>query len=90
MDRLHRIVDALIGLRKLAFVTGGIVFLGIGMSAITTLFIVSWCLKAGVISGDNLEAVYIAGFTQAAIMVGAYLAINVCNKWVSKWIKKKR
>ena len=90
MSRLHNIFDALVGLRKLLFTIGGLTLITLGMVVATAIFLSSWYFNAAVFSGDNLVAVYTSGFTYMAAMVGSYLAVNVCNKWVHKWINRRK
>jgi len=90
MNHIHKIVDAMIGLRKLLFTVASLLLIAKGMLIATILFVVAWYLHSPVFSGDNLVSVYNTGFQYIAVIAGSYLAINVANKWVSKWIKKKK
>ena len=95
MARIHKIFDALIGLRKLLFSIVGIFLIVGGMMVYSLLFIVNYALHVKdmgflTIGGDDLASVYSSGFTYIAAVAGAYLAINVANKWVGKWISKRK
>lgn len=85
MSKIHDMFQALIGLRKLLFTVGGVLLISTGMLAATGIF-----LYTARFNGTNLADVYSSGFTYMAAMVGSYLAVNVANKWVGKWMKKKK
>lgn len=90
MSKLHKIIDALIGLRKLFFTVLTIILISAILILATAIFVGSWYLDASVFSGDNLAQVYQAGFQYIAAIAGGYLAVNVANKWVGKWISKRK
>ena len=90
MSKIHGIVDALIGLRKLFFAIGGIAFIGVALVVVLGVFIANWYLGTTVISGDNLKDIIVAAFQYTAAIAASYLAVNVANKWVSSWIATKK
>lgn len=90
MARIHKIFDALIGLRKLFFSIGAILFIATSLVVVLAVFIANWYLGTSVISGDNFADIVTAGFQHCSTVVAAYLAINVANKWVGKWISKRK
>jgi len=89
MATMRGFLEALVGLRKLAFSVGALIFIGLGLTVVLAVFAVNWYLGTDVISGDNLSDIVVAGFQYASVVVSAYLAANVTNKWVDKWLKKK-
>lgn len=90
MSKIHNVVSALVGLRKLFFTILTISIIALGLVVTTGLFIAAWYLGADVFTGDNLVSVYNTGFQYIAVVAGGYLAINVANKWVAKWINKRK
>jgi hypothetical protein len=89
MNRIHRLFDALIGLRKLFFSIGALVFIAITFTVVLGVFIINWHLGTTVISGDNFTDIITAGFRHCSTIVAAYLAINVANKYVQQHLKRK-
>jgi len=88
--QIHGFLDAVIGLRKLFFSIGALAFIGTGLLIVLGVFIANWKLGTNVISGDNFADIVVAGFQYASVVVSAYLAVNVANKWVSKWLERKK
>lgn len=90
MKKLHKFLEAIVGLRKLIFSIGAIFFIALSLATILVVFIVNWYLGTAVITGDNLTTIVVAGFQYCAVIVSAYLAVNVANKYVGKLLGKKK
>jgi len=89
VKKIHQVIEAVIGLRKLFFTAATISIIAACMGVATALFVTNWYLGAFQFQGNHLVDVYQYGFQYIAVIAGGYLAVNVANKWVEKWVKKK-